>query len=108
MEQMGDDRPAADAPAVRDYPDDPTSWQVEDQFLFGAGHAGRPGLHRGARERRSGCRRRHLVNAWSGPNTRAAVGGSPAPLDTIPVYLRQGGAVAPFGPFADRVRRGVA
>jgi hypothetical protein len=31
---------------------------------------------------------------------------SPAPLDTIPVYLRKDGAVQPFGPFADLASAG--
>jgi alpha-glucosidase (family GH31 glycosyl hydrolase) len=47
------------------------------------------------------------VNAWSGSEH---AGGqwvdSPAPLDTIPVYLRKDGAVQPFGPFADLASAG--
>jgi alpha-D-xyloside xylohydrolase len=90
-------------PLFLDYPDDPTSWQVEDQFLFGPDALVAPVYTEGARERRvwlpPGAT---WVNAWS---RSEHAGGqwvdSPAPLDTIPVYLRKDGAVQPFGPFAD-------
>jgi alpha-D-xyloside xylohydrolase len=90
-------------PLFVDYPDDPTSWQVEDQYLFGPDVLVAPVYTEGARERRvwlpPGAT---WVNAWSASEH---AGGqwvdSPAPLDTIPVYLRKDGAVQPFGPFAD-------
>jgi alpha-D-xyloside xylohydrolase len=90
-------------PLFVDHPDDPTSWQVEDQYLFGPDVLVAPVYTEGARERRvwlpPGAT---WVNAWSRTEHE---GGqwvdAPAPLDTIPVYLRQGGAVAPFGPLAD-------
>jgi alpha-D-xyloside xylohydrolase len=87
-------------PLFVDHPDDPASWQVEDQYLFGPDVLVAPVYTEGARERRvwlpPGAT---WVNAWSKTEHQ---GGqwvdAPAPLDTIPVYLRQGGAVAPFGP----------
>ena len=90
-------------PLFVDHPDDPTSWQVEDQYLFGPDVLVAPVYTEGARERRvwlpPGAT---WVNAWSASEH---AGGqwvdSPAPLDTIPVYLRKDGAVQPFGPFAD-------
>ncbi len=90
-------------PLFVDHPDDPTSWQVEDQYLFGPDILVAPVYTEGAREREvwlpPGAT---WVNAWSGSEH---AGGqwvdSPAPLDTIPVYLRKDGAVQPFGPFAD-------
>jgi alpha-D-xyloside xylohydrolase len=90
-------------PLFVDHPDDATSWQVEDQYLFGPDVLVAPVYTEGARERRvwlpPGVT---WVNAWSGSEH---AGGqwvdSPAPLDTIPVYLRRDGAVPPFGPFAD-------
>jgi alpha-D-xyloside xylohydrolase len=90
-------------PLFVDHPDDPTSWQVEDQYLFGPDVLVAPVYTEGARERRVWLPPRTTwVNAWSGSEH---AGGqwvdSPAPLDTIPVYLRKDGAVQPFGPFAD-------
>jgi alpha-D-xyloside xylohydrolase len=90
-------------PLFVDFPDDPTSWQVEDQYLFGPDVLVAPVYTEGTREREvwlpPGAT---WVNAWSGSEH---AGGqwvdSPAPLDTIPVYLRKDGAVQPFGPFAD-------
>ena len=90
-------------PLFVDHPDDPTSWEVEDQYLFGPDVLVAPVYTEGARERRVWLPPGTTwVNAWSRTEHE---GGqwveAPAPLDTIPVYLRQGGAVAPFGPLAD-------
>jgi alpha-D-xyloside xylohydrolase len=90
-------------PLFVDYPDDPASWQVEDQYLFGPDILVAPVYTEGARERRVWLPASATwVNAWSASEH---AGGqwvdSPAPLDTIPIYLRKGGAVQPFGPFAD-------
>jgi alpha-D-xyloside xylohydrolase len=90
-------------PLFVDHPDDPTSWEVEDQYLFGPDVLVAPVYIEGARERRVWLPPGTTwVNAWSRTEHE---GGqwvdAPAPLDTIPVYVRQGGAVAPFGPLAD-------
>jgi alpha-D-xyloside xylohydrolase len=90
-------------PLFLDYPDDPTSWEVEDQFLFGPDALVAPVYTEGARERRVWLPPGAIWrNAWSGTEHQ---GGqwlqAPAPLDTIPVYLRQGGTIEPFGPLAD-------
>ena len=95
---------AADAPAVPGLPrDDPTSWEVEDQFLFGEDILVAPVITEGARERGSAACRRDLAGRLDrGPSTGGGQGSPRRPRWTlIPVYVRGGGAVQPFGPFAD-------
>lgn len=90
-------------PLFLDFPDDSVSWEVEDQFLFGPDILVAPVVVEGARERAvylpAGAAWR---DAWTGEEHP---GGewitAPAPLEIIPVYLRSGGAVEPFGPVAD-------
>jgi alpha-D-xyloside xylohydrolase len=92
-------------PLFVDFPDDPLVWDVEDQFLFGGDIVVAPVYVEGARERQvylpAGTDWR---NAWTGADHQ---GGqwitAAAPLDTIPVYLRAGGGLPPFGPVADLV-----
>ncbi len=89
-------------PLFLDFPSDPASWEVEDQFLFGPDVLVAPVYVEGARERPvylpAGAAWR---DAWTGAEHE---GGqwitAPAPLETIPVYLRAGGRVEPFGPMA--------
>ena len=89
-------------PLFLDFPSDPVSWQVEDQFLFGPDILVAPVYVEGARERRvylpDGAVWR---DAWTGAQLEG--GGwitAAAPLEVIPVYLRSGGAVEPFGPLS--------
>jgi alpha-D-xyloside xylohydrolase len=89
-------------PLFLNFPTDQASWQVEDQFLLGDDLLVAPVTEEGARRREvylpAGADWR---DAWTGA---ACPGGgwvtAPAPLDTVPVYLRAGGSVEPFGPFA--------
>ncbi len=86
-------------PLFLNFPADPASWEVEDQFLFGDDILVAPVVVEGARERQvylpAGTAWR---DAWTGADH---AGGqwitAPAPLDTIPVFLREGGRVEPFG-----------
>jgi alpha-D-xyloside xylohydrolase len=92
-------------PLFVDFPDDPLVWDVEDQFLFGGDIVVAPVYVEGARQRQvylpAGTDWR---DAWTGAGHQ---GGqwitAAAPLDTIPVYLRAGGGLPPFGPVADLV-----
>jgi alpha-D-xyloside xylohydrolase len=92
-------------PLFLDFPADPVSWEVEDQFLFGGDVLVAPVVTEGARERRvylpAGDGGTTWQDAWTGAEYQG--GGwitAPAPLDTIPVYLRAGGRLQPFGPVA--------
>jgi alpha-D-xyloside xylohydrolase len=77
-------------PLFVDFPDDPTSWTVDDAFLFGADLLVAPVLEAGARTRSvylpAAARWR---DAWSG---QEYPGGSrvtvEAPLERIPLFLR--------------------
>jgi alpha-D-xyloside xylohydrolase len=87
-------------PLFLDFPADETGWQVADQFLLGSDVLVAPVTEAGARQREvylpAGA---DWVDAWTG---EPVAGGrwltAPAPLEQIPVYLRAGGQVAPFGP----------
>jgi len=92
-------------PLFLDFPADPVSWEVEDQFLFGADVLVAPVVTEGARERRVYLPSADGGTAWRDAWTGAEHQGggwitAPAPLDTIPVYLRAGGRLEPFGPVA--------
>jgi alpha-D-xyloside xylohydrolase len=94
------DRAASEGlPAMRplfvDFPDDERSWTVDDQLMFGPDVLVAPVLEAGGRSREvylpPGTRWTH---AWSG---RTYDGGTvvreAAPLEEIPVYLREGADV---------------
>ncbi|MDA8297865.1 MAG: family 31 glucosidase [Actinomycetota bacterium] len=79
-----------------EFPDDPETWTISDEFLFGPDILVAPVTSYGARERRvylpSGA---SWLDGWSGePVERTGWIDARAPLDRIPVYLRQGGALA--------------
>ena len=79
-------------PLFFDFPEDETSWTVEDQFMFGPDLLVAPVLHKGARSRAvylpAGAA---WTDAWTGERLE---GGqqieADAPLDRIPLYLRAG------------------
>lgn len=81
-------------PLFIDFPDDPASWGVDDEYLFGSELLIAPILALGDRERAvtfpAGA---DWNDVWTGRTYR---GGSretvPAPLDRIPVFERVGGA----------------
>jgi alpha-D-xyloside xylohydrolase len=85
-------------PLFVDFPADPTCLDIEDQFMFGPDLLVAPVLHQGVNRRRvylpAGA---EWQEAWSGV---AIQGGdwvdAPAPLDTIPVYLRVGSLLQPI------------
>jgi alpha-D-xyloside xylohydrolase len=83
-------------PLLVEFPADPGSWEVDDQFMFGPDILVAPVLEQGAIERAvylpAGAR---WSNAWTGevvePGTKVHV---PAPLDQIPLFLRDGAQLA--------------
>ena len=82
-------------PLFFDYPDDAACWDVEDAFLFGPDILVAPVATPGQREREvylpAGP---DWIDAWTGASQ---AGGqwitASAPLERIPVYLRQGGSI---------------
>jgi len=90
---------------VLEYPDDPTTWSIADQWLLGDALLVAPILDE------SGSRRVYLpagvwTDWWTGER---AIGPSwielTADLATIPLWLREG-AVIPMGPAVDHVGEG--
>ena len=75
-----------------EFPDDPYSWEVEDQYLFGRDLLVAPVMEAGVTNRKvylpPGVR---WTNAWTGETVE---GGQTirvdAPLDLIPLFLRDG------------------
>jgi alpha-D-xyloside xylohydrolase len=87
-------------PLFLDFPADPASWQVADEFLLGADLLVAPVTEEGARRREvylpagAGWR-----DAWTGaPHPGGGRVTAAAPLEVIPVYVRDGGTLEPFGP----------
>jgi alpha-D-xyloside xylohydrolase len=76
-----------------EFPDDETAWEVADQFLLGPDVLVAPITTQGARERTvylpAGAR---WLDAWTGePVGQDGWITADAPLERIPVYLREGG-----------------
>jgi alpha-D-xyloside xylohydrolase len=86
-------------PLFLSFPRDEPCWDIADQFLLGEDLLVAPVVTEGARAREvylpDGADWR---DAWTG--ARVAGGRritAPAPLETIPVYVREGGSIEPFG-----------
>ena len=80
-------------PLFVDFPADPASWDVEDQFLFGDDILVAPVYTEGARYPPvylpAGPEGTIWRDAWTGAEHQGGAWiTAPAPLDTIPVYLR--------------------
>jgi alpha-D-xyloside xylohydrolase len=77
-----------------EFPDEPTAWELADQFMFGPDVLVAPVTAAGARERSvylpTGA---SWLDAWTGEAlNRTGWVTAPAPLERIPVFLREGGA----------------
>jgi len=82
-------------PLFYEFPDDELAWSVDDAFLFGPDILVAPVTEYGVREREV-----HLPAGaeWTDPWTGATHRGGtdiclPAPLDRVPVLLRDGAAL---------------
>ncbi|MGN0564054.1 MAG: TIM-barrel domain-containing protein [Candidatus Heritagella sp.] len=76
------------------YPDDPTAWEIQDEYLFGGDVLVAPILFEGQRSRRVYLPGK---DTWKNAHTGESFAGgqwveAEAPLDVIPVFLREGGA----------------
>ena len=84
-------------PLFFDFPDDPTCYAVEDQFMFGPDILVAPVLEQGATSRLVYLPEGEWYDAWTG---EAYAGGAAltaaAPLARIPVYVRDRALVAFF------------
>ena len=86
-----------------EFPEEEPAWEVGDEYLFGPDVLVAPVTSRGARERDvylpEGA---SWVDAWTGePVKKKGWVTAAAPLDRIPVYLRQGGALKTLSAEAD-------
>ena len=79
-------------PLFYDFPDDKTCWETEDAYMFGEDLLVAPVMEEGVRERQiylpAGCR-------WTDAYTKKGYEGGqtvtvPAPIDIIPVMIREG------------------
>jgi len=85
-------------PLFFEYPEDPICETIEDQFMFGPEVLVAPVLCEGSRRRKvylpAGT---DWVDAWNG---KTYPGGQsievPAPLETIPVFLKSGSCLRPI------------
>jgi len=77
-------------PLLVEFPEDETSWDVDNQFMFGSDLLVAPVLEQGARSRRvylpSGAQ---WTNAWTGATVPSGTEvTAEAPLEQIPLFLR--------------------
>ncbi len=98
MEQMAT-ASSTGLPLIRamflEFPDEAAAWEVDDQYMFGPDILVAPVTAEGVRERRvylpEGA---SWLDAWTGrPVAAKGWTTAPAPLERIPVFLRQGGAL---------------
>jgi len=90
-------------PLFLDFPADPVAWEIEDQFLLGGDLLVAPVVTEGAVEREVYL---PAGTSWRDAWTGALLPGDQwitavAPLETIPVYVRAGGTIEPFGPLEE-------
>ncbi|MBU4173380.1 MAG: hypothetical protein KKB90_07355 [Actinobacteria bacterium] len=86
---------ASGMPVVRhlilQYPDDPGSWEVEDEFLLGDRLLVAPVIRRGARDRTVYFPPGEWVDYWTGETYKGPHSDSIAsPLDHVPLFVRSG------------------
>jgi alpha-glucosidase len=81
-------------PLVLEFPDDPRTWGLDDQFMVGSDLLIAPVLHEAQREREVYLPKGDWFDFWTG---RRYEGGAaariPVTLDSIPIFVRGGGFV---------------
>ncbi|MCG0238909.1 MAG: DUF4968 domain-containing protein [Firmicutes bacterium] len=90
-------------PLFLEYPDDPETYRLSDQFLVGRDLLVAPVYQAGAVRRLVYLPRGTWVDFWTGKRYEGPAHIiAPAPLDRIPVYVRAG-AIIPMGPVQNYV-----
>jgi alpha-D-xyloside xylohydrolase len=87
-----------------EFPEEEAAWEVSDQFMFGPDVLVAPVTARGVRERDvylpTGT---SWLDAWTGePVEQSGWLTAAAPLERIPVYLREGGSLSTLPPVVER------
>jgi alpha-glucosidase len=78
-------------PLMLEFPDDPKTYQIQDQFLFGSDLLVAPVLYEEARERRFYLPRGDWYDFWTGRRLEgAATHRIPVELESLPIYVRGG------------------
>jgi alpha-D-xyloside xylohydrolase len=85
-------------PLVMDWRNDPQTWNVGDQFMFGPALMVNPVTEAKATERRVYLPKTLWYDFWTGETVKGGVYvQAAAPLERIPVYVRAG-SILPLGP----------
>lgn len=102
IQRLADEAHASGSPMMRglfyEFPDDPAAYEVNDQFMCGADVLVAPVVQKAARERQVYLPRGAGVERWTcmwtgEPHAPGQMICAAAPVDRIPVYLRNGANV---------------
>jgi alpha-glucosidase len=90
-------------PLLLEYPDDETTWTLSDQFLLGRDILVAPVFRPGVQKRLVYLPEGTWYDYWTGDAFAGAQHiVAPAPLDTMPIYIRQG-AIVPSHPVQQHI-----
>jgi alpha-D-xyloside xylohydrolase len=82
-------------PMFYDYPADPRCWSVDDQYMFGPDLLVAPVTEAGVSERSVYLPEGIWRDAWTGERVEGGRDMTcPAPVERIPVFIRDGAGVA--------------
>jgi alpha-D-xyloside xylohydrolase len=83
-------------PMFYEYPNDPTCWEIDDQYMFGPDLLICPIMELGQRQRKVYLPKGHV---WQNAYTKEEIDGgvsviADAPIENIPVFIRKGAEVS--------------